>query len=559
MGVSKDVSFFLAKTLKLIDGRKVDASLSQPTKQVSMLYDLLLGMHRFHLVAPEPQSFLRLNKHRNGDRNGALLGKTHIHPVSAALRQDAEHLKSICQLKGLPVADFEVLGLDWAKRQSSQQGAEFNSDKVTVLAAGDIVAFQQAMDIISQREKGIDGPPIIIQNTNRLWGDALQPLIKGWKRQNRNLTDMGIYFSSGATETADILAHFDQYPKIAAEDITFKLASFPEIKNPLYLFATTDEKKLTEIKTGLKMSGTTGRIRTVFDILGKYEITPEEKYSFEGNAEEKMEALIARIKMLGIDTVEKLLSAHGYHDPSEVILMTNDGGLGFCMENDQGQRETNLFTKEFFPESYHRMNPTQMSPGVELAYLMRTIGLETAMLQLGKSVQNIVKRSKGVFKPEDLRAYDTSLQMFVPLSRVLDAVKHDRPCDLQSLEVVSVFAGARLKVSQSPKGPRDGKVETINYLRVPDSMLVRAEDPEWVVNGPNAKSFRELMAYAGTDKNIRDLAQDLEDETKPVTMGAVLTPSHFFAKAASPKPHKNLQGFEKQIQGCDYIDGQRLG
>jgi predicted Rossmann-fold nucleotide-binding protein len=451
------------------------------------------------------------------------------------LHQDAEHLKSICVLKQKPVADFEFLGLDWDKRQSWKSSKDFKTDKVAVLASGDFASIWQAMSLLRQRRAGVIGPPIIIQNTHKIWDIIFKPMAAGWDRRKKDLKALNVYFSSGAPETADLLAGFENLPRVNPKDIHFSLAAFPQIKNPLYLFATTDSKKINEIKEALRHSGAAGRIRRAFDILGKSEIPTEEKYSFEGNAAEKMEALIERIRTLGVDTVTYLLKTHGYTDLNEPILMTNDGGLGICLENKDGERARDLFTPEFFSDTHQRMNKAQMAPGVELAYLMRTIGLQTAFSQLGKSVKSACHKSRGRFSENNLIAYDTSLQMFIPLKRVLEAIQQGSPLDLDSLGCVSVFAGQRLKIASEAKGPWSGDVETINYLIVPTTRKVRAELPEDVVNWPNAKSFRTLQNYAGTavpqEKSLE--VKNDKGRDRAERFGLIGVPSILFAHAAS--------------------------
>jgi predicted Rossmann-fold nucleotide-binding protein len=555
---AKEINFFERAALTFLKGKKIEALGTQMTKLEMNLFQLCLKLHQFHFISPEPHSLIRVLETKLSDRNGTLLGQTNIHPVSHVLHQDAEHLKSICMLKQMPVAEFELLGLDWDKRQSWRNSPDFKTDKVAVLASGDFTSIWQVMSLLRQRQAGAKGPPIIIQNTHKIWEIIFKPLASGWERRKKELRDLNVYFSSGAPETADLLAGFENIPKINPKDINFHLATFPEIKNPLYLFATTDSKKFNEVREALGHSGAAGRIRRAFDILGKSEIPTEQKYSFEGNAAEKMEALIERIRTLGMSTVEQLLKLHGYTDSSEIILMTNDGGLGICLENGNGERKRDLFTPEFFPDTHQSMNKSQMAPGVELAYLMRTIGLQTAFIQLWKSVRSACSKSHGRFKEDNLIAYDTSLQIFLPLKRVLDAIQQGGPLDLQSLGIISVFGGQRLKVSKEPKGPWSGDVETINYLYVPSTDKVRAELPSDVTNWPNAKGFLMLQSYAGTSVPKEKLIGSGLGNNREhgVRLGLLGTPSILFARAASDELNQLKRTLEKEYavktrQGAD--------
>lgn len=534
MSLFPDLTFFERAALTLLRGNKLSEE-TESSRHIQALLKILMEMHRSHLIAAEPQSYVRLKKNHEKDPMDKFMGLTHIHPVSTALHQAAEHLKSICVLKKQPVADFEVLGLNWQKRQSGLQTGDFQTDKVVVLTTGDIVSLWQAMSLIRQREGGTKGPPIIIQNTNRFWNPLLAPLFKSKGRDAlKKLEDIGVYITRGAPETANLLASFEKLPKVDPGQIALSLAEEVAIEDPVYVFATTDQKKFDEIVHALRFSGKSGHIRKAIDVLGKSEIPLEETHSYEGNAAEKMEALIARVKDLGIEEVKKFLNHHGIHDMSRVILMTNDGGLGACLENDDGKRYIDLFTPEFFEQSYQRLNPIQMSPGVELAYLMKATGLETAFDQMQKSVQAIVRRTKGKFRRQDLRAYDTSLQMTLPLARVIEAIHDNASLDLQSLGAIAVFNGQRLKLSSVPKGPRGAKVETVNYLMVPDRNEVRAENPDWVKKGPNAQSFYLMQRYAGTDRYDRREGHVDLSAGQPVKMGLLATPSLLFAGAASP-------------------------
>lgn len=534
MSLFPDLAFFERAAFTLLRGGKLFEE-TESSGYIQALLKILMEMHRSHLIAAEPQSYVRLKKNHEKDPTGQFMGLTHIHPVSTALHQAAEHLKSICVLKKTPVADFEVLGLNWQKRRSGLQTGDFQTDKVAVLTTGDIVSLWQAMSLIRQREGGTQGSPIIIQNTNRFWNPLLAPLFKSKGHDAlKKLEDIGVYITRGTPETADLLASFEKLPKVDPGQIALSLAEEVAIEDPVYVFATTDQKKFDEIAHALRFSGKSGHIRKAIDVLGKSEIPLEETHSYEGNAAEKMEALIARVKDLGIEEVKKLLNHHGIHDMSRVILMTNDGGLGACLENDDGKRYIDLFTPEFFEQSYQRLNPIQMSPGVELAYLMKATGLETAFDQMQRSVKAIVRRTKGKFRRQDLRAYDTSLQMTLPLSRVIEAIHDNASLDLQSLGAIAVFNGQRLKLSSIPKGPRGAKVETVNYLMVPDRNEVRAENLDWVKKGPNAQSFYLMQRYAGTDRYGR--REDHVDLSagQPIKMGLLATPSLLFARAASP-------------------------
>lgn len=535
MGFSSDAKFFERAALTLLQGAKLDLKSSKKPSREKQIYEQLMLMHQAHLIAAEPQSYISIPEYNDIDPQ--YMGQTHIHPLSAALNIRADRLKAVAIIKDKPIADFEVLGQNWDERNAWRKGASYTTHRVAVLLSGDIAAMWQGMSLIRQRLAGEAGPPIIVQNTGKFWEPLFQMAKFGPKNEKRlknNFERFGIFISSSAPETADILASFSDLPKINPRDINFERPNFPEITYPLYLFATTDNNKFNEVKIGLQESGATGRIRRAFDILGKSPIPTEEKYSYEGNAAEKMEALIERIRDLGIEEVEGLLSFHGYTDTSQVILMTNDGGLGACMENSAGERSIDLFSQKYFPDSHHRMNPIQMSPGVELAYLMRSDrGLETAFSQMHESAKDCADKSEGKFKIEDLAGYDRSLQMCVPLSRVLNAIQNNQPLDLVSLNVVSVFDGQKLKISPEPKGLVNAKIETQNYLISPDTHMVRAENPEWIKTGPNVVSFRTMQAYAGKFQ-AREISAPVQiNKYNVVNMGLLGTPSLLFARVSS--------------------------
>lgn len=546
MNFAKEIRFFERSALTLLKGKKIWASGAQMTKSEKSLYQLCLGLHRNHLISPEPQTLVVDLKTKLVSKNGRLLGQTDIHPVSHVLHQDAEHLKSICILKQKPVTEFEFLGLNWNKRQSWRISEDFKTDKVAVLASGDFASIWQAMSLLRQRRAGEKGPPIIIQNTHKIWDHIFKPMASGWEKRKKDLKDLNVYFSSGAPETADLLSSFENLPKIDPKEIQFELATFPKIENPLYLFATTDSRKLDEVKEALRHSGAAGRIRRAFDILGKSEIPTEQKYSLEGNAAEKMEALIERIRILGVDTVEQLLKSHGYSNLSDVILMTNDGGVGACLENGNGERKIDLFTADFFPDTHQQMNKTQMAPNVELANSIRTIGVQTLISQLHKSVRSLCRESLGQFSENHLIAYDTSLQMFLPLKWVIDAIQKRQPLDLQSLGIISVFGGQRLKILEEPEGPWSGAAETINYLIDPSTNKARALSEGKKIGWPNIASFERVQNYVGTSNSKEKIVEEelSKDENHIVRLGLLGTPSILFARAASHE----LNALRKELE-----------
>ncbi len=275
------------------------------------------------------------------------MGLTDVHPIGLALYNSAEKLKSVCEQIGQKVANFEVLGLNWDKRNSWRAQPAFTLDegKVGVMLATDVASLWQAMSLIRQRLSGSDKSktPLIIQNDFYLLDYIFSTNDLNTDDKRKKLQKYGIYFSFGAPDTVAQLASFDMVEMIAPTDISLAMTSFPHVTAPVYAFATTDIKKTNEKKIGLKSSGAAGTIRTIYDILGRYEITPEEQYSYEGNAAEKMEALIKYLRLQGSDFVRRQFRFHGYADLSQVQLMVNDGGLGICLENEKGQRFTNLF------------------------------------------------------------------------------------------------------------------------------------------------------------------------------------------------------------------------
>ncbi|MEK7802258.1 MAG: hypothetical protein AAB276_07380, partial [Pseudomonadota bacterium] len=172
MGFSSDARFFELAALALLQGAKIDLKDSKKPSRQKQMFEQLRLMHQAHLIAAEPQSYISIPENKNIDRK--YMGQTHVHPVSAALSIRADRLKSVAILKDKPVAEFEVLGLNWNGRNAWREDASYKTDRVTVLLSGDIAAMWQGMSLIRQKLAGGAGAPIIVQNTDKFWEPLFQ-------------------------------------------------------------------------------------------------------------------------------------------------------------------------------------------------------------------------------------------------------------------------------------------------------------------------------------------------------------------------------------------------
>jgi predicted Rossmann-fold nucleotide-binding protein len=516
-------------SLEILQGNKIPFQTTN-TSVRSRYSKLLNRMYAAHLIAAEPQTYIVQPEFR--DVNGKYLGQTFLHPLSTALYDEAVSLRDMAIQKGKPVSQVDILGLDQSKRNNWRTGEAYviAPGRIGVLTRADNVALEQALSIIEERSKDSKvsyTSPLIIENNGHFWEGLFNTKSAKWSKRKAELRALNIHYSSGPAQTADLLASIKFGKKINPQDMVFNLGGNFGLEDPHFGFVTTDQIKTEQTIAAQKESGAKGRVVKSIDVLGPSAAPEEEAYSIEGNAEQiKFKAHYYNLKRLGRETVERRHLRHGL-DINNKIDMTNDGGLGFCLENAAGERRIDLFTEEFFPNSMHRMNPIQMSPGVELAYLKRTDGLEISMQRLFARVDQIVAEDKR-FKREDLCAYDIGMYVAAPVSRMLDAIDAGEDYNAGKLGVVSVFTTQKLQVSEIPKfAPGQGQrvPETENYLIPPGETQTRAELPGWELHGPNATAFRLLRDMIGAKAAAPDMSAEQANKRKyPLSMGMLGTP-----------------------------------
>lgn len=555
------VCLFEQAALTLLKGGKIPLD-SQLNHSMSILSS---RMHAAHFISAEPQCYVASKEYAALDP--AYMGDTRLHPSNlGAFLDEAEKIRTTCIKKDQKVIPFEVLGLNWDKRNAWQDDPDFQIDteKAAILTSGDFVSMQQALSIIRQR---MQHPavhytaPLIIQNTGHYWDSVFDTQSKDWSHQRALLRKLNIFFTAGAPETANLLAHLPFGKKIAPEALTFDIAEYQGAADPDYAFSTTDAIKFGQTQSVQKHVGAHGKFRQLIDLVGPFPSPAEKSYSFGGNALwEKYAALYEHICKMGPDKVyEHLAAKHGYGRPEKINFLAHDGGLGFCLETADGARRIDLITEELFPNTYHRMNPMQMFPGVELAYLKRTDGLELSMDRMFQRVDEIVARDSR-FKREDLRAYDTSLFISGRLDRLLDAARRGDPFDPIKLGLVAVFTMQTLEVSREPKfapGHKGGVPETENYLIVPNSSLTRAQTADWHLSGPNAISFRALRQAIGAKDHSTtpplSISQKARDN-RAVRMGLLGTPEAIIGS----RPSDTLKQLKSRLL-CEYNIATRQG
>lgn len=502
------IRLFEKAALDLVQGKKIPFKTANAGLRHELL-ELSGRMHAAHFISAEPQTYITDLAYRDIDRK--YMGKTALHPVSTALHQEAEQLRSIAIQKGIPITPYEVMGLNWEKRVETKRGQDFEAESghIPVLTRGDFVSFHQAMNL-ARRRNNIPAignvVPVIFQNSDHFWESIFNTNGLEWGRERARLKRLNIHFTSGEAETVDLLASLPYGQKIDPKNIQINLGIPEFAPDPDEVFGTTDLLKFDQTAEGHKHIGASGLLRRLLDIVGPFQSPTEESHSYEGNAEdEKFRAIYNLFKKLGTPQVRTFFRTHGYEDLSKVKVLSHDGGLGFCLENVKGERRIDLFTKEYFPNSMHKINPMQMSPGVELAYLKRTDGLEVTMDRLSQRVREICAEDPR-FTVDDLRAYDTSLFVAASLETMLDAIDRGEWYeDPATLGIVSVFDAQVLRVSDKPQFPYTQKTriaETENYLIQPGDSSPRSMNPNWVLTGPNVRSYKLLRLYMGASNDL---------------------------------------------------------
>lgn len=522
----QDVKVIAQACHALLTGQKIN-SRDYPGHIVSAFLDQLRIMHAGFFIAPEPQSYVRTKQIAEIDQK--YMGQTDVHPLPLALVSEARNLKEFCVNQGLQVPAFEILGLHLDKRADWRSGEPFQlgKGKVGVLLPGDINALWQLASLIefrkSQPSNVYHTQPIIIQNSGHFWEPMLRTNVGGWTTDERKLNRLNIFVTHGMSETAELLASLDRLPRIVPNELDISFTTQIAAQNSDDIFATGDPIKFGQSKDAHKTYGS-GSFRRSMEIFGPSEIPPEETYSLEGNAAYKMKAFYDVLRSIGRDQILHLLARRGYKDISNIKIVINDGGLGFCLENSSGKRYIDLFTADEFPDSVDRLNPIQMGPGVELAEMRKTIGMQAAMAKLERSVANVVADNPE-FTRDDLVAYDGSVFMSVPLTRLLEAIDAKEEFDLHQFGVISVFSGQRLQVSPQPFGMSQHDVpQTEHYLMPPDSTLVRAEIKDWHMqtNAPNVTSIsllKQAMGITATEAAAISRAKDIKYSLKMGVLG----------------------------------------
>ncbi len=516
--------------LSLLQGNKIPF-LPTNTWIRETFADLSGRMHAAHFISAEPQTFVEDAAYRHVDPK--YMGRSTLHSISTALHRQAESLKGIAIQKGVPITPFEVFGLNHSKRETTKAGQDFEADpgKIPVLTRGDHVAFTQAMNVARRREENPDiryTVPIILQNSDHYWQAVFKTNDPSWPAEKEHLKRLNVHFTSGRAETVDLLAALPYGQKIQPQDIQVDFGVPAGPADPNLAFATTDLLKFDQTDVGHQELNANGLLRRLLEIVGPFQSPTEESYSYEGNAEdEKFRAIYNLFKTLGTPAVRQLFSTRGYGDPDQVKIVSHDGGLGFCLENAAGERRIDLFTEEHFPNSVHKLNPLQMSPGVELAYLKRTEGLEVTMERLSNRVREIVAEDPR-FTVDDLCAYDTSMFVGGALNKMLEAIDRGEEYDPVGLGIVSVFDAQKLKVSEKPQfAPHQTNhvPETENYLIPYGETQTRSLLPDWVLKGPNVTSYKLMRAYIGASNDPAAFSPRLElSSTEPIRMGLLGTP-----------------------------------
>jgi predicted Rossmann-fold nucleotide-binding protein len=487
----KNAADYERAAFSLIRGEKIEPGDYSPEVRAALLKQSDI-MHRAQNIASEPQCYIPGEAHAFIDPK--YRGKTHIHPIPVNLLHQAERLRTEFIRNGKPVIPFKVYGLSASERKDPD--FRISMDEAGLLLPGDFIAMGQAMREIAERsrqDKIHHMAPVIVHNEGHYWEPLLQ---KSWPATKDELAKLNVFVSSGTKDTIDLLTQLPFGRKIAPQDIVLDTGMSGRRVPKSIIYATSDLIKYGHAEYALKQTGVE-TMRTAFDIFGPFPAGMEEQYSLEGNAEDKLRSLHEYLEKMGADKVEALVRRHGYRiDDTDILVQ--DSGLGFCLEKEDGARRIDLFSAKLFPDAHHRLNPMQMSPGVELANIKRAGGLERMMLNLEQSVEEFYP----FFSRPDLAAYNQCVYMTVPLTSILKSIREGREFDLNHLGVVSVFSGEKLAVSPEPQFPENEphiELETENYLIPPGQTQTRAQIPDWFVGGVNVKGFHGLLRLMGAE------------------------------------------------------------
>jgi predicted Rossmann-fold nucleotide-binding protein len=484
------LDFYANVSKSIVCGQKIDPNVYD-SDLVQDLKDLAARIYTGFSTPLEPQAII-IQKGW-GEKEIGFMGNSSVHPISKQLVESTRKIDA-------HETDFTVYGHHVDTRYDVDLKGAYSkrgTQPHVLTAKGDYVSLSQVTDDLSWRMHQSDAyklPPIIIQGKEQ-WGVLFAD-------EEFNYGQLGICFTNTEEETAQILsAYKEAYPssrKVVKPISDYKIAA------PKNIFATTDHVKMGHNQVA--QADYKGETRVAHTLVGSYQIPEEQQYSYGGNAWVKM----VNIMEIALDS--------GLEDPTgQMNLVTNDGGLGAFLMNEEGDTYINIFTdKKYFPTSAHVMNPILSGPAVELAELYKSASnFDSVVVATYKKVDDVCTHDKRFKADDDLKVFDAAIQISIPLNIFYDLyhrIQGENP-DTERREICEHIARVHT-VSvcdiQQTKLFRKAQYDSVPLTTDTEHFLEaegrpgksRAQVPEWVKNGPNATTFRMLMDAASAEPSV---------------------------------------------------------
>ncbi len=473
------LDFYATVSKSIVAGQKIDPHLHD-SDLIQDLEKLAARIYTGFFTPLEPQSII-IQKGW-GEKEISFMGNSAVHPISKQL------VAAVADIDAAET-DFTVYGHNTHTRYDTDLKGAYSGrgQNPHVLTKGDYVALALVTDDLSWRIHQSDTshlPPVIVQGWE-YWGSLFDD-------SQFDFDKLGVYFTNTAEETAEILSHYkDSYPSAGQKT---KPISDYKISSPLNIFATTDH-----VKTGhnfVAQAEYKGELRVAHTVVGSYQIPEEQQYSYAGNAWVKM-----------VNIMEIALE-RGLKDPSgNLNLVANDGGLAAFLMNKKGKFYIDIFNdKKYFPTSAHVMNPILSGPAVELAELYKSApNFDSVVDATFRKVDDVCAQDKQ-FKESDLKIFDASIQMSIPLTKFYE-LYHDFQASHPELDrrnicehIARVHAICVCDIQQT-KMFREAKYNSVPLTTDTEHFLEavgypgksRAQVPEWVKESPNVETYRMMM------------------------------------------------------------------
>ena len=310
---------------------------------------------------------------------------------------------------------------------------------------------------------------------------------------------------SHQTWTEDQLRRVQDYPTYVLNPTTIDFDQASNDHKPINLsnggaiyFGSTQPKKFYEIEQALSANNADSRVKDVTNLLHWFHSADEVSQTYEGNAYEKIEALLDRIyDDIGIDKVRARMKEQG-QDPDKLVLSVNDTGCSFNVDySDQPEFKLSLHEKGLGGW-----------PGVELGPITDA---QNGIRGFTSALNKMVRRMREEGTEPDLSAMDQNLYLFCKLTN-----------DRKDIVIHSYFTEAPVEFQIVPEPANlEGVLTSHHFLRstsekVPVSYrnrsIVTYKDEYVGKYSAQALGMHAFLKDAGVPEKMPEMARDFSQE-----------------------------------------------